>query len=399
VPHGTHRREVAAGGGQTCVASASAGGAYGPSVVDAHVKGLPCRAVNVPRDPTTAASRRPRRASILDVAALAGVSASTVSRSLRGHSSISAATRQRVLEAAQELSYSASPQASGLASGRTRTIGIVVPFVTRWFFVNVVAGAYEVLHEAGYDVLLYHLGTGEARDRFFERMPLARRVDAVLTLTLPLTDEHTLALRALDMPLVTLGAVLPGVPCVRIDDVAAVRTGVHHLLHQGHEQIVMIAGVDDEYGFGFAASQRRREGYRRAMEAAGLGREVDVVSADSYGIEGGARAMAALMDRPTLPTAVVAEYDELAIGAMRTLRRASIAVPGRLSVVGVDDHEMASVVDLTTVAQPVQEQGAVAARLLLDTLGEIDGAGPTEVVLPTRLVVRGSTGTPFTRST
>ena len=94
------------------------------------------------------------------MAALAGVSASTVSRSLRGHSSISAATRQRVMEAAQQLSYSASPQASGLASGRTLTIGVVVPFVTRWFFVNVVAGAYEVLHEAGYDVLLYHLGTG-----------------------------------------------------------------------------------------------------------------------------------------------------------------------------------------------------------------------------------------------
>jgi LacI family transcriptional regulator, repressor for deo operon, udp, cdd, tsx, nupC, and nupG len=332
------------------------------------------------------------------VAALAGVSASTVSRSLRGHSSISAATRQRVLEAARELSYSASPQASGLASGRTRTIGIVVPFVTRWFFVNVVAGAYEILHEAGYDVLLYHLGTGEARDRFFERMPLARRVDAVLTLTLPLTEEHTLALRALDMPLVTLGAVLPGVPCVRIDDVAAVRTAVHHLLHQGHEQIVMITGVDDEHGFGFASSYRRREGYQQAMSAAGLGGQVDMVSADAYGIEGGARAMAALMDRPTLPTAVVAEYDELAIGAMRTLRRASIAVPGRLSVVGVDDHEMASVVDLTTVAQPVQEQGAVAARLLLDTLGEVEGSGSAEVVLPTRLVVRGSTGTPFTRS-
>ena len=76
--------------------------------------------------------------------------------------------------------------------------------------------------------------------------------------------------------------------------------------------------------------------------------------------------MAMLMDRPTLPTAVVAEYDELAIGAVRTLRRASIAVPGRLSVVGLDDHEMASVVDLTSVAQPVQEQGSVAARLLLD---------------------------------
>ncbi len=352
--------------------------------------------VSAPPDPPRA--RRPRRASILDVAALAGVSASTVSRSLRGHSSISAATRQRVFEAAQELSYSASPQASGLASGRTRTIGIVVPFVTRWFFVNVVAGAYEVLHEAGYDVLLYHLGTAESRDRFFERMPLARRVDAVLTLTLPLTDEHTLALRALDMPLVTLGAVLPGVPCVRVDDAAAMRTAVHHLLHQGHENIAMITGVEDEQGFGFAASHRRRDGYRHAMTDAGLVRHVDLVSADTYGIEGGAAAMAALMDRPTLPTAVVAEYDELAIGAMRTLRRASIAVPGRLSVVGVDGHEMSSVVDLTTVSQPVQEQGAVAARLLLHTLEGAAPDAPAETVLPTRLVVRGSTGTPFTRS-
>lgn len=327
------------------------------------------------------------------------MSASTVSRSLRGHSSISAPTRQRVLEAARELSYSASPQASGLASGRTRTIGIVVPFVTRWFFVNVVAGAYEILHNAGYDVLLYHLGNAEARDRFFERMPLARRVDAVLALTLPLTDEHTLALRALDMPLVTVGAVLPGVPCVRIDDVGAVRTAVHHLLHQGHEHIVMLTGVEDEAGFGFGSSDRRRSGYRRAMADAGLGRHVDLVSADEYGIEGGAAAMARLMDRPQLPTAVVAEYDELAIGAVRTLRRASVAVPGRISVVGVDDHEMASVVDLTTVAQPVQEQGSVAARLLLDSLDESAGVAPTEVVLPTRLVVRGSTGTPFTRPT
>jgi len=85
--------------------------------------------------------------------------------------------------------------------------------------------------------------------------------------------------------------------------------------------------------------------------------------------------------------------------SIRTLRRASIAVPGRLSVVGVDGHEMASVVDLTTVAQPVQEQGAVAARLLLDTLEEPAAAAPTERVLSTRLIVRGSTGTPFTRST
>ena len=199
-------------------------------------------------------------------------------------------------------------------------------------------------------------------------MPLARRVDAVLTMTMPLTEEHTLALRALEMPFVTLGARIPDVPCVRIDDAAAMRTAVHHLLHQGHEQIAMIAGIEDDRQFGFLSSAARRLGYRQALCAAGLEPRPELSVAGAFGIEGGARAMAELMAGPTLPTAVVAEYDELAIGALRTLRQASVAVPGRVSVVGLDDHEMASVVDLTTVAQPVRELGARAAQLLLELL-------------------------------
>ena len=345
---------------------------------------------------TSSGSRRSRHASIVDVAALAGVSAATVSRSLRGHSNVSPATRQRVVEAARELSYVISPQASGLASGRTATIGIVVPFITRWFFANAVAGASTVLHDAGYDVLLHHLGSASARDSFFERMPLARRVDAVLTVSLPLNEEHTLALRALDMPLVTMGARMPGLTCVRIDDVAVASSAVYHLLHQGHEDIVMLAGFDEDKGFGFASSGERRNGFRQAMTSAGLPDAAEnIVVAGAYGIEGGAQAMDGLLAGPRLPTAIVAEYDELAIGALRSLRRAGIPVPGRISVVGIDDHEMSSVVELTTVRQPVQEEGATAAQLLLDTLGE-RLPGPTDVVLPTRLVVRGSTGSPRT---
>ncbi len=320
-----------------------------------------------------------------------------MSRSLRGRGSVSPTTRQRVLDAARELSYSASPHASGLASGRTTTVGIVAPFIGRWYFANAVAGAADAFAEAGYDVLLYHLADVAARDRFFERMPLARRVDAVLTLTMPLTGKHTLALRALDMPFVTLGARLPGVPCVRIDDAAAMRSAVHHLLHQGHEQIAMIAGVEDDGQFGFLSSTARRAGYRQALRSVGLHARPELQVAGAFGIEGGARAMAELMAGPTLPTAVVAEYDELAIGALRTLRQASVAVPGRISVVGMDDHEMASVVDLTTVAQPVRDLGGRAARLLLELL---DGTltGDADVVVPTRLVVRGSTAAPMVRA-
>jgi DNA-binding LacI/PurR family transcriptional regulator len=354
----------------------------------------------VPPDPVVAPEPTPSRtaphASIVEVAALAGVSPSTVSRALRGLPNVSSLTRQRVHEAARELSYVVSPSASRLASGQTRSIGVVVPFVTRWFFANTVAGACDVLAEAGYDVLLYHLGNAEARDRFFDRLPVARRVDAVLTLTVPLSDDHTLGIRALGMPLVTVGAQMAGVTSVRIDDLAAAQSAVNHLIHQGHESVWMISGPSDEGQMGFTSSRDRVEGYRSAMRTAGLMSHYEEFPSSRHGIEGGAEAMAAMLSGDLMPTALFAEYDELAIGAVRTLRRAGIDVPGQVSVVGVDDHEMASVVDLTTVAQQVYELGALAARLLVDTLAG-DLTKPADVVLPTRLVVRGSSAPPARR--
>ncbi|MFC4944627.1 LacI family DNA-binding transcriptional regulator [Pseudonocardia sp. GCM10023141] len=339
------------------------------------------------------AARRSGHPSIVDVAEVAGVSAATVSRSLRGHHNVTAATRSRVLEAARKLGYTVSPHASGLASGRTSTVGIVVPFVNRWFFANVVAAAYAVLREASYDVLLYHLRSAADRERFFEQMPLARRVDAVLTLAMPLGENHMLALRALDIPLVVLGDRVGGASSVRIDDVDVARAAVHHLLHQGHERIMLVTSPHNDHDLGSVSSRNRIDGYRQAMSAAGFTRNEQVVAALGPGIEGGASTMAAVLAEPTLPTAIIAEYDELAIGAIRTLRRSSVAVPARMSMIGVDDHEMASVVDLTTIAQPVQAQGRTAAQLLLDTIGGRLPA-PVDVVLETQLVVRGSTGPP-----
>ena len=335
------------------------------------------------------------RPSILDVAALAGVSPATVSRSLRGQSKVAPQTRRRVLDAAHELSYVASPQASGLASGRTRAIAVVVPFITRWFFSTVVAGVTDVLRESGYDVVLYHLGSANDRDRFFERMPLARRVDGILSLSMPLSEEHTLALRALDLPLVSVGSHVPGSPSVRIDEIAAARTAVNHLLHQGHEKIGLIVGVPDDPGFGFASSEQRRRGYDLALRSAGLTVDPDLTVTGRYGIEGGAAAMAQLLSGPVLPTAVFAEYDELAMGALWALRRVGLQVPERLSVVGIDDHELAQVLDLTTVAQDAHEQGAVAAQLLLQALETPSDHEPdTDIVLPTHLVLRASSAPP-----
>ena len=142
---------------------------------------------------------RGKHASIFDVAALAGVSISTVSRVLGAKARVHSETRQRVLEAIQALKYVALPHASVLASGRTRTVGIITPSMTGWYFGNVIGGAYEVLHTSGYDLQLHNLARPEARDRFFDRMSIVRRVDAVISVGLPDDQQLVTALRTLGL--------------------------------------------------------------------------------------------------------------------------------------------------------------------------------------------------------
>ncbi len=329
---------------------------------------------------------------IAEVAALAGVSTATVSRSLRGLPHVSAETRSRVAEAARSLSYSAAHSASCLRSGLTRTVGVVVPYADRWFFGKVVSGAAPVLRAAGLDLLLYHLGDDAGRDRFFADLPLRGRVDAVLLLSVGTTAPESRALRSLDVPIAVVG-VDGEFPSVRIDDEASAARAVRYLVHLGHRDIGLISGGPD-VPFGFLTPFQRRGGYLDVLAGAGITAAPDLEADGGFTIAGGERAMCQLLAAPHRPTAVFAESDEMAFGALRALRRAGLRVPRDISVVGFDDHDLAETLDLTTVAQPVPEQGALAAELLLHQLGR--GAAPTGgTLLPTRLVIRGSTAPPF----
>lgn len=330
------------------------------------------------------------QAGILDVARRAGVSASTVSRSLRGSAKVSAGTRERVLRAAAELAYVPSPAASRLASGRTSAVGVIVPFATRWFFSEVLTGVEAPLRDAGYDLLLYNVGDPAGRGRFFGTMPLRRRVDAVLAVASALDRSEQEALRALEVPLVVVGGPVTGFARVGVDDRTGAATAVRHLALLGHRYIAMIGG-DPADPVGRETTAARRAGFRAALAEAGLPCGTDQVVSEPWGVTGGMRAMEQLLGRHRLPTAVFAESDEMALGALQVLRRAGLDVPGRMSLVGFDDHEMAPAGDLTTIAQPVRDQGEAAAGQLLALLG---GVPVEDVVLPTRLVVRGTTGPP-----
>lgn len=330
-------------------------------------------------------------ASIEDVARQAGVSIATVSRALRGLPDVAAATRDRVVAAAAELNYVASPFAARLASGRTTTVGLVVPFVNRWFFAEVIDTVETELRRAGFDLLLYNLGDKAGRSRFFDVMPMRKRVDGVLVASLVLDDAEFGALTALNRPVGLLGLEREGFLSARIDDVASARRAVDHLIETGRRRIALIGGDTDD-PMAFTPPLHRRDGYRDALAAAGLLSGPELEHLGYFTVEGGRAAARQLLAQPERPDAIFAESDEMAYGALREIAAAGLNVPDDIAVIGFDDQPLSELMDLSTIRQPVADQALDVTTRLLALIAD-DGDGLVRdpgVVLPTELIVRGS---------
>jgi len=325
--------------------------------------------------------------SMHDVAQRAGVSPATVSRALRGLPGVAEPTRRRVISAAEALSYVVSPVAAALASGATGQVAVLVPRLESWYHAAVVAGAEEGLRPAGLDLLLHRLASPREQFDFFEHLPLRRKVDAVLVAGFALDTRAQSRLCALGLPVVLVGNRAESFASVRIDDRHAARQAVEHLIRAGHRRIAMISSQAGA-GVSSAADTDRVEGYRQAHAGAGLPLDDALIVAQPWGSQGGADGMEHLLSLRHPPTAVFCFSDEVAFGALRTLRRAGLTVPWAMSVVAIDDHPMSQWLDLTTIRQSGFEQGVTAAGMVRRLL---TGGAVTDVVLPTRLVVRHST--------
>ncbi len=340
-------------------------------------------------------SARPARMStITDVAREAGVSVATVSRALRGLDRVSPETREKVLQVAEELNYMASPTATSLASGRTEIVGVVAPFLTRWFFASLVSAIEKSLRARGHHVLLFDLEDESYDSRLhLSQNLLWRRVDGVITLNLPMTDEELALLDRLALPAVAIGTPMPGHPCVRIDDADAMRQATEHLISQGHRRIAYIGAVPGNVAH-VLTPQGRRRAFEETLAAHGIPlREEWVLNCD-WTADAAAEHTSALLtcfSAAERPTAIVAASDEMAFGAMAAAHRLGLHVPDDLSVVGIDDHTLSNVLGLTTVRQDVEAQGQVAADLLLGALLDDQPLDPSVMTyVPTELVVRDS---------
>jgi len=333
---------------------------------------------------------------INEVAQLAGVSTATVSRALSGNGHVSEATRQRVHAAALELEYVVSSNASSLATGRTKNVGVVIPFLNRWYYGAVLEGAESALLSHGYDLTLYNLGGGgDERRSVFEHFLLRKRVDAVIAIALELTEAEVGRLHDMNKPIVGVGGTIQGVRTLSIDDPGVARLATEHLLSLGHTAIAHIGG-DNDSEMDFHVPTRRRGGYEDALREAGVAPDPELFQAADFTLQGGYAAAKQLLGNPrNRPTAVFAASDEMAIGTILAARDLGLRVPDDVSVVGVDDHELSEFFGLSTIAQFPALQGRMAVDILMDQLhpGERTVTS-VNTPLPFELIVRSSTSRP-----
>nr|WP_119290589.1 substrate-binding domain-containing protein [Streptomyces sp. YIM 130001] len=359
----------------------------------------------------TADGQRPAR--IQDVAAAAGVSVATVSNVLNRPGRVTAETSARVLTAVRELDYVAHPGASGLRSGRTRSLGLVVPDIVNSFYARIAGGAADAAYERGYALTLCHSGDDPQRERAYFDLLADQRTTGVVVVPMAADPDRLARLRRRGIPLVTTdrtGPVSDGCS-VAVDDVHGGRVAVGQLLADRTQQtapsgeradpdtpddsaapvrepsVVVVNGSRD--------IQQCADRYRGAEEAVAsrLGAHLRELVVPTMTVASGEAAGRELAASPALPTAAFCTNDYLAVGLIRGLQAHGVRVPEDVRVAGYGDLEVATLSDLplTTIRQPVEELGRTAVDLLLDEVEAAPGghAHTSRVFSPT-LVVRDS---------
>jgi LacI family transcriptional regulator len=336
-------------------------------------------------------SERHKAATLADVAAHAGVGASTVSRVLNG-GQVSRGARVRVLAAIDELGYWPSAGARSLVTGSTRTIAVVIPFFTTPSAVERLRGVLAAAHATEYEVMVCDVATRAHRDQYLGRQAPLDRSDGLLIVSLAPRDHEVEAFLRASAPAVLLDAFHPGLPSVRTDDVAGGILATRHLVELGHERIAFL-GDRPFPGLGFVASARRRDGYRRALRDAGIAVERELQRDGPHDRLVAHRLTRELLCLPEPPTAIFAASDTQAFGVLEAANFEGFKVPDDLSVVGFDDLEIAPYVGLTTIHQPLEKSGRRGIERLVAALSGDDDQ-PHEERLDLALKLRRTTAPP-----
>jgi LacI family transcriptional regulator, repressor for deo operon, udp, cdd, tsx, nupC, and nupG len=336
------------------------------------------------------------RAKIKDIAASVGVSPATVSRALTGTGLVAEPTLSRIREAARDMNYRPNVSARNLRTQRSMSVLMVVRDVGNPFYLEILKGVESTARAAGYAVLMGNTENNPEREIEYFDMLRDGHADGMILITGKLPKRDGFAERIRNLPVVVALEAIngSGLPHVMIDNEGASREAVQHLIGLGHRRIAHIAGPVPEI-----MSLRRRDGYRRAMEDAGLPVPEGYEPVGDYLLHTGERLCRQLFELPEPPTAIFVANDEMAFGAINELRRMGLDVPRDVSVVGFDDLFLSQAFHppLTTISQPRAAIGQKAMELLLHVFSGEPGV-PETVEMPTELKLRGSTAALHTNS-
>src|SRR5512141_1710850 len=330
---------------------------------------------------------------IRDVARLAGVSTTTVSRVINDSRAVSPERRQRVQRAIAELGYVPNAVARHLRSKRTRTIALVLSDITNPFFTTIARGVQDVAGPRGYAVTFANTDESQSQERAFLETLVQRQVDGVLLVPAGNSPQPYRLLRSQKIPVVLLDrrVSVRQLDEVRCDSEAGAYALVRHLLELGHRRIAVITGRRD-----ISTATDRVAGYERALAWAGVPLDRALIRYHSFSLEGGYRMIRDILAIDPRPTAVFATNNFIAFGALRALREANLDVPDDISLATFDDlpEEWHDDPFLTVLAQPAYELGRQAAELLFERL-ETGARGRRRViVLPGAVIPRRSSGPP-----
>ncbi len=333
---------------------------------------------------------------IKDIAKALGVSPSTVSRALKGHPDISLETRNMVNELATRLKYEPNAIALSLKQSRSNSIGVIIPEMVHYFFSSVLSGITDVAYDAGFTVIICQSNEKHEREVANVKALYSHRVDGILISISKDSEtfDHLSYLLENEVPLVFFDRFAPGIACdkVIVDDFDAAYKATKHLIDLGRKRIAHFCGAQK-----LIIGRERLEGYKKALKSEGL--PVDeslIIHAENF--EMARVAVEKLMELASPPDGIFAVNDLTAIGAMLTLQKRGIQIPGQIAIVGFSDGRFSGIVEpnLSSVDQHGYEMGTAAARLLIKRILAKDPFYPPEtVILQSSLIIRGSSDPKF----
>ncbi len=335
--------------------------------------------------------------SIKDIARAAGVSHSTVSRSLSDSPLVNSETKARIRQLSLEMGYTPNAAARSLVMGRTRTVGVVVTTIADPFIAEVTQGIESTAYEHGYTVILASSNSDPSREIAAVEMLRSKRVDGVIVTSSRVGAFYQHHLERIGVPVVLINnhSEQSGryTFSITVDNEHGGRMATRHLVELGHRRIAYIAAQVNH-----SSNMGRLAGYRQALSEAGIPFDPELVLAGNGRVDGGGQCWSQLATLTNPPTAVFCYNDMTAIGLLRDVRQAGLTVPQDLSIVGFDDIPFASYVypALTTIAQPKFEMGQQAIEMVLALMKAqaANDVQTADVTIQGQLIVRESSGVP-----